>query len=75
MYTDEELTVRDICNGIMYCAETSIFGKKKSVDIYTVYIYIYIYIYIYSALYKYWNSKDKIALFAVESRNLSIYCI
>ncbi len=26
----------------------------------------------YSALHKYWNSKDKIALLAVESRHLQI---
>ncbi len=32
-----------------------------------------IYIYIYSALHKYWNSKDKIALLAVESRHLKIW--
>ncbi len=37
-----------------------------------MYIYIYIYIYIYSPLHKYWNSKDKIALLAVESRLLHI---
>ncbi len=48
--------------------------------IYTLYIYIYIYmcvcvcVYMYvciyiSALQKYWNSKDKIALLAVESRH------
>ncbi len=37
------------------------------------YIYIYIYIYIYSALQKYWNSKDNIALLAVESRHLQIW--
>ncbi len=30
------------------------------------------YIYIYSALQKYWNSKDKIALLAVESNHLQI---
>ncbi len=36
-------------------------------------IYIYIYIYTYSALRKYWNSKDKIALLAVESRHLQIW--
>ncbi len=34
--------------------------------------HIYIYIYIYSALQKYWNSKDKIALLAVESIHLQI---
>ncbi len=28
---------------------------------------------IYSALHKYWNSKDKIALLAVESRYLQIW--
>ncbi len=28
---------------------------------------------IYSALHKYWNSKDKIALLAVESRHLQIW--
>ncbi len=27
----------------------------------------------YSALHKYWNSKDKIALLAVESRHLPIW--
>ncbi len=37
-----------------------------------VYIYIYIYI-LYSALHKYWNSKDNIALLAVESRHLQIW--
>ncbi len=30
-------------------------------------------IYVYSALHKYWNSKDKIALLAVESRHLQIW--
>ncbi len=29
--------------------------------------------FIYSALQKYWNSKDKIALLAVESRHLQIW--
>ncbi len=38
-----------------------------------IYIYIYIYIYTYSALHKYWDSKDKIALLAVESRHLQIW--
>ncbi len=37
-----------------------------------IYIYIYIYIHTYSALQKYWNSKDKIALLAVESRHLQV---
>ncbi len=37
------------------------------------YIYIYIYIYIYSALRKYWNSTDKIAQLAVESRHFQIW--
>ncbi len=39
---------------------------------YITHIYIYI-LYIYSALHKYWNSKDKIALLAVESRHLQIW--
>ncbi len=33
----------------------------------------FIFLYIYSALQKYWNSKDKIALLAVESRHLQIW--
>ncbi len=43
-----------------------------------IYIYTYTYIYIHthththSALQKYWNSKGKIALLAVESRDLEI---
>ncbi len=37
-----------------------------------IYIYIYIYIYTHSALQKNCNSKDKIALLAVESRYLQI---
>ncbi len=34
---------------------------------------ICIYIYTYSALHKYWDSKDNIALLAVESRHLQIW--
>ncbi len=34
---------------------------------------VYIYIYTHSALQKYWKSKDKIALLAVESRHLQIW--
>ncbi len=51
---------------------------KKKIYIYTEYIlyiykYTYIYIYIYSSFHKYWNSRDKIALLAVESRHLQIW--
>ncbi len=37
-----------------------------------VYMYVCVYIYIYSALQKYWNSKDTIALLDDESRHLQI---
>ncbi len=35
-------------------------------------LYIYMCVCVCSALLKYWNSKDKIALLAVESRHLQI---
>ncbi len=35
-------------------------------------VYVYIYT-VYSALQQYWNSKDKIALLAVELRQLQIW--
>ncbi len=47
--------------------------KKKIVIFFSFSIYIYIYIHYthtQSALQKYWNSKDTIALLAVESRHL-----
>ncbi len=38
-----------------------------------VYVYIYVYMYVCIALQKYWNSKVKIVLLAVESRHLQIW--
>ncbi len=36
-------------------------------------IHIHTHTYLYTTLHKYWNSKDKIALLAVESRHLQIW--
>ncbi len=47
-------------------------GKHTNI-FFPLYVYVCIYVYKHRALQKYWNSKDKITLLAVESRHLQIW--
>ncbi len=59
----ESVCVCGVC--VCISAVKGLSSEIKVINISSIYI-------IYSPLHKYWNSKDKMALLAVESRHLQI---